>query len=162
MPHRNRDHRAYGAVRHVHSFFPYYNVTDARKHSFERPFWRCAYFFETLIFQFCPFFCGQVAKCSPPQRRHESSAHPVPCAASPQLVACTRSPHARLKGGGRASCGARFHSALRLSSTNLQGAGCDSHLPAANGRGCRSGRCGPQSVGMTHEPAPENEAAGHR
>ena len=24
------DHRAYGAVRHVHSFFPYYNVTDAR------------------------------------------------------------------------------------------------------------------------------------
>ena len=31
VPHRNRDHRAYGAVRHVHSFFPYYNVTDARK-----------------------------------------------------------------------------------------------------------------------------------
>ena len=30
VPHRNRDHRAYGAVRHVHSFFPYYNVTDAR------------------------------------------------------------------------------------------------------------------------------------
>ena len=30
-PHRNRDHRAYGAVRHVHSFFPYeYSVTDAR------------------------------------------------------------------------------------------------------------------------------------
>ena len=22
VPHRNRDHRAYGAVRHVHSFFP--------------------------------------------------------------------------------------------------------------------------------------------
>ena len=30
VPHRNRDHRAYGAVRRVHSFFPY-NVTDARK-----------------------------------------------------------------------------------------------------------------------------------
>ena len=29
VPHRNRDHRAYGAVRRVHSFFPY-NVTDAR------------------------------------------------------------------------------------------------------------------------------------
>ena len=26
VPHRNRDHRAYGAVRRVHSFFPYYNV----------------------------------------------------------------------------------------------------------------------------------------
>ena len=47
-------------------------------------------------------------------------------------------------------------------STNLQGAGWDSHLPAANGRGCRRGRYGPQGVGMTHEPAPENEAAGHR
>jgi len=64
------------------------------------------------------------------------------------------------RGGGRASCGARFHSALWLSSTNLQGAGCDSHLPAANGRGCRRGRCGPQSVGMTHETPPENEASG--
>ena len=30
VPHRNRDHRAYGAVRRVHSFFPY-NVTDARR-----------------------------------------------------------------------------------------------------------------------------------
>ena len=30
VPHRNRDHQAYGAVRRVHSFFPYYNVTDAR------------------------------------------------------------------------------------------------------------------------------------
>ena len=29
VPHRNRDHRAFGAVRHVHLFFPY-NVTDAR------------------------------------------------------------------------------------------------------------------------------------
>ena len=29
VPHRNRDHRAYGAVRRVHSFFPY-NVTDVR------------------------------------------------------------------------------------------------------------------------------------
>ena len=29
------DHRAYGAVRHVHSFFPYYNVTDARTESAE-------------------------------------------------------------------------------------------------------------------------------
>ena len=30
VPHRNREHRAYGAVRRVHSFFPY-NVTDARR-----------------------------------------------------------------------------------------------------------------------------------
>ena len=30
VPHRNRDHRAYGVVRRVHSFFPY-NVTDARR-----------------------------------------------------------------------------------------------------------------------------------
>ena len=29
VPHRNRDHQTYGAVRRVHSFFPY-NVTDAR------------------------------------------------------------------------------------------------------------------------------------
>ena len=28
------DHRAYGAVRHLHLFFPYYNVTDARMHHF--------------------------------------------------------------------------------------------------------------------------------
>ena len=30
VPHRNRDHQTYGAVRRVHSFFPY-NVTDARR-----------------------------------------------------------------------------------------------------------------------------------
>ena len=30
VPHRNRDHRASGAVRRVHSSFPY-NVTDARR-----------------------------------------------------------------------------------------------------------------------------------
>ena len=38
VPHRNRDHRAYGAVRHLHLFLPYHDVTDAR--IFTNTFWR--------------------------------------------------------------------------------------------------------------------------
>ena len=41
------DHRVYGAVRHLHLFFPYYNVTDARMHHF-RP----------NVTQFVPWLTG--------------------------------------------------------------------------------------------------------
>ena len=52
----------------------------------------------------------------------------------------TRATQGRGQGMLRGSLGASVSSL----STNLQGAGWDSHLPAADGRGCRRGRRGPQ------------------
>ena len=73
-------------------------------------------------------------------RQHMQCAMRREPTVSGQHTQPTRATQGRGQGMLRGSLGASVSSL----STNLQGAGWDSHLPAADGRGCRRGRRGPQ------------------
>lgn len=92
----------------------------------------------------------------------DSSAQPLPCAASPTASGLHKQsvPQACLKGGSWARCGAR--SGPPLVSTDLYGgSSCGVRLaPASRRRGCRGGRWRrPPRCQRRPEPAPENRGA---